>query len=299
MTIHRLEPEQGTVTQTFSRDAPPVLTIDSGDTLIVRTLDARGSLSRPRDPRSPQMFVPRLGHCLTGPIAIRGAEPGMTLAVHLTSFCPTRWGWTRAQAAEGTPAFLVWDLDPDGLTGTTGGIRVGLAPFLGVIGMPPDLPGEHPTTPPRTLGGGNIDCRELVAGSTLYLPVTVPGALLCVGDGHAAQGDGEVSGTAIECGMTSEIQLSLVDDPPLATIHAVTPRGRLTFGFSADLNEAVNDALTAMITWMCALFQVDRTTALALASVAVSLRVTQIVNQTWGAHALLPERALTRTAPSA
>ena len=160
MTIHRLEPGQGTVTQTFSRDAPPVLTIDPGDTLIVRTLDARGSLSRPRDPQSPQMFVPRLGHCLTGPIAIRGAEPGMTLAVHLTSFCPTRWGWTRAQAAEETPAFLVWDLDPDGLTGTTGGIRVGLAPFLGVIGMPPDLPGEHPTTPPPFRRGMRRTCHS-------------------------------------------------------------------------------------------------------------------------------------------
>ena len=112
--------------------------------------------------------------------------------------------------------------------------------------MPPAEPGEHSTTPPRTLGGGNLDCRELVAGSTLYLPVTVPGAALCLGDGHAAQGDGEVSGTAIECGMTSTVTLSLVDEPPLSTIHAVTPAGRLTFGFSAELNEAMTAALNAI-----------------------------------------------------
>jgi acetamidase/formamidase len=100
--------------------------------------------------------------------------------------------------------------------------------------------------------------------------------MLCVGDGHAAQGDGEVSGTAIECGMTSEIQFSLVADPPLGTIHATTPSGKITFGFSQSLNEAMTAALDAMVTWLTLLFEVDRHTALALASVAVSLRVTQV-----------------------
>ena len=98
--------------------------------------------------------------------------------------------------------------------------------------MPPAEPGEHSTRPPRALGGGNIDCRELVAGSTLYLPVTVPEALLCLGDGHAAQGDGEVSGTAIECAMTTEVVVGLEPDPPVPGIHAETPAGRITFGFS-------------------------------------------------------------------
>jgi acetamidase/formamidase len=160
--------------------------------------------------------------------------------------------------------------------------------------MPPAEPGEHPTYPPRSLGGGNIDCRELVAGSTLYLPVTVPEAMLCVGDGHAAQGDGEVSGTAIECGMTSEIRLSLVTESPLPSIHATTPAGKVTFGFSPDLNEAMTAALDAMVTWLTLLLEVDRPTALALASVGVSLRVTQVVNETWGVHALLPDGALGR-----
>jgi acetamidase/formamidase len=132
-----------------------------------------------------------------------------------------------------------------------------------------------------------------VAGSTLYLPVTAPGALLSVGDGHAAQGDGEVSGTAIECGMTTELRLDLVSCAPLDSIHAVTPAGRITFGFDADLNEATAVALAAMVTWMGSLFGIGRAEALAIASVAVSLRVTQVANQTWGVHALLPDGAVT------
>jgi acetamidase/formamidase len=304
MTIHHLEPTPETVTQFFSAAAPAVVTVDPGDTLVVRTLDARGYLERPEraDEQPPTMFTPRRGHCLAGPIAVRGAEPGLVLAVHVQSMRPGVWGWTTAGSDEdlshvlgvtpGPGAFLTWDLDPDRHTGTTNGFAVPLAPFLGVIGMPPAEPGEHSTTPPRALGGGNIDCRELVAGSTLYLPVTVPGAALCVGDGHAAQGDGEVSGTAIECGMTSTMSFSLVTDPPLATIHATTPAGRITFGFSADLNQAMTIALDAMVTWMTAVYDTHRAMALALASVAVSLRVTQVANKTWGVHALLPHQAL-------
>lgn len=305
MAVHSLEPTPGTVTQFFSPAAPAVLTIDPGDDLVVRTLDARGHLERPdrRASDAPKMFNPRHGHCLAGPIAIRGAEPGMTLAVHLRSLRPAAWGFTEAGAHHtdlnqrlgltgGPTAFLVWDLEPDELTGSCGLATTRLAPFLGVIGMPPAEPGQYSTEPPRALGGGNIDCRELVAGSTLYLPVTVPGAMLCVGDGHAAQGDGEVSGTAIECGMTTELTLSLVTDPPLPSIHATTPAGKITFGLSPDLNEAMTTALDAMISWMTQLLEVDRPTALALASVAVSLRVTQVVNDTWGVHALLPDGAL-------
>jgi acetamidase/formamidase len=307
MAAHYLEPTPETVVQFFSPAAPAVLAVDPGDALVVRTLDAQGYLERPdgRGSGVPRMFDPPRGHCLAGPIAVRGAEPGMTLAVQLQSARPGTWGRTEAGSdrsdlnrrlgvADGPSAFLLWDLDPDELTGSCGGVTTRLAPFLGVIGMPPAEPGEHPTYPPRSLGGGNIDCRELVAGSTLYLPVTVPEAMLCVGDGHAAQGDGEVSGTAIECGMTSEIRLSLVTESPLPSIHATTPAGKVTFGFSPDLNEAMTAALDAMVTWLTLLLEVDRPTALALASVGVSLRVTQVVNETWGVHALLPDGALGR-----
>jgi acetamidase/formamidase len=139
-----------------------------------------------------------------------------------------------------------------------------------------------------------VDCRELVVGSTLYLPITVDGALLHVGDGHAAQGDGEVGGTAIECGMTTELVVDLAADAPLDSIHAVTPVGRITFRFSSDLNEATGDALDAMLRWMQQLFNLDRPTALALASTTVDLRVTQVANQTWGVHAVLGHNAVER-----
>lgn len=305
MTEHRLEPRPDTVTDVFSRDRAPVLTVDPGDTLVVRSLDAGGQLARPETPggATPELLLPgRRGHCLVGPIAVRGAEPGTTLAVHLESLRPDTWGYTVAAARDnelnkrlgvvpGDPAWLLWDIE--GRTARNNlGFAVRTAPFLGVIGMPPVEAGEHSTVPPRA-GGGNIDCRELVAGATLYLPVTVPDALLCVGDGHAAQGDGEVSGTAIECGMTTRMRIDLVPDPPVATAHATTPAGRITFGFSADLNEATAQALGAMLDWLQHLFELDRATVLALASPVVDLRVTQVANRTWGVHAVLPDGALT------
>ena len=228
----------------------------------------------------------------------------MTLADHLIALRPDHWGWTGAGLrdnelnrklglTERSPTFLLWELDPEQLVGVNDfGLTTSLAPFLGVIGLPPDEPGEHSTIPPRTHGGGNIDCRELVAGSTLYLPVTVPGAMVCLGDGHAAQGDGEVSGTAIECGMTSEIRLGLVTDAPLRSIHATTRDGKITFGFGKSLNDASIAALDAMVTWLELLFHVDRATAVALASIAVNLRVTQVANDVWGVHAFLADGAI-------
>lgn len=197
--------------------------------------------------------------------------------------------------ADGPRAELLWAVDEQAGTATSDhGLRVPLAPFLGVVGMPPDEPGEHSTVPPRAAGGGNVDCRELVAGSTLYLPVTVPGALLCLGDGHAAQGDGEVGGTAVECAMTTTLVLDLLPPAAVPGVHAVTPAGRVTFGFDADLEAATGEALAAMLTWLEHLLDVDRTTALAHASAAVDLRVTQVANTTWGVHAVLPHGVLTR-----
>jgi acetamidase/formamidase len=305
MAEHRLDPTPETVTDVFSPDLPPVLTVDPGDTLVVRSLDAAGHLERQRTPGEtrPQLFANRRGHCLAGPIAVRGAAPGMMLAVRLVSLRPDDWGWTVAAAVDnplnrrlgvagGPPSWLLWDLDVEkGTARNDRGLTMNLAPFLGVIGLPPAEPGEHSTIPPRA-SGGNIDCRELVAGSTLYLPVTVPGALLCLGDGHGAQGDGEVSGTAIECGMTTELVVDLATDRPIPTTHAVTPAGRITFGFSPDLNEATAQALDAMLGWLQSLFNVDKPTALALASPTVDIRVTQVANQVWGVHAVLPEGVL-------
>jgi acetamidase/formamidase len=305
MAEHRLDPAPGTVTDVFSPALPAVLDIEPGDTVVVRSLDASGYLERQEKPgeQRPQLIREARGHCLAGPIAVRGAEPGMMLAVRLVSLTPDAWGWTvaagrdtplgrRLGLADAPASWLLWDIDAEkGTARSNLGPAVDLAPFLGVIGLPPAEPGEHSTIPPRACGG-NMDCRELVAGSTLYLPVTVPGALLCVGDGHGAQGDGEVCGTAVECAMTSELVIDLATDRPIATAHAETPAGRITFGFSPDLNEASAQALDAMLGWMQTLFGVDKAAALALASPSVNLRVTQIANQVWGVHALLPTGAL-------
>lgn len=304
MTSIELDSTPATSIDFYSAATPPVATLSSGDTLAVHTLDANGHTQRQQTPgEDVAMLLPGgRGHCLVGPIAIEGATPGMTLAVHIDSLRPDDWGFTSAGKADtplnrrlgiDEPASLLWQLDADAATGTNDlGHTVALAPFLGVIGIAPEATGEFSTIPPRSIGGGNIDCRELVAGSTLFLPIAVAGALLYVGDGHAAQGDGEVGGTAIECGMTSRLTLDVIDDAALGSIHATTPAGRITFGFDADLNEATAQALTAMIGWMQQLYGIGKSEALALASVVVSMRVTQIANQTWGVHALLPEGAV-------
>jgi acetamidase/formamidase len=303
MTTHRLDPEPDTTANVFSRAHAAVLTIEPGDTVTVRSLDAGGYLARQNSPGEdqPKMYPNGRGHCLTGPIAVRGAQPGDMLALRLVALRPGEWGWTAAAGldtpvtrrlglADGPPAWLLWELDADAGKGTAdrGFVRA-LAPFLGVMGLAPAEAGEHSTIPPRAASGGNIDCRELVAGSTLFLPVSVPGALLYLGDGHAAQGDGEVGGTAIECPMTTEAVVDLVTGRPLDSIHAETPAGRITFGFDADLNVAMGDALDAMVRWMQVIFSLDQGTALALASTCVDLRVTQVANQTWGVHAVLPD----------
>jgi acetamidase/formamidase len=303
MTTHRLDPAAETTADVFSRDHAPVLAIDPGDTVVVRSLDANGYLARQTSPgeTQPELIPDARGHCLTGPIAVRGAQPGDMLALRLIALRPDNWGWTVAGAmdtpvtrrlglAGGPQSWLLWELDPDSGKGTADrGFTRALAPFLGVMGLAPPEPGEHSTIPPRAVGGGNIDCKELVAGATLFVPVAVPGALLYLGDGHAAQGDGEVGGTAIECAMTTEAVVDLVTGRPLTAIHAETPAGRITFGFDADLNVAMGDALDAMTDWMTTLFGLDKAAALALASTCVDLRITQVANQTWGVHAVLPD----------
>lgn len=312
MARHAVQASHATTTEVFSSAIAPVLTVEPGDSIVVGSLDASGYLARQRHPGDEQrrMFPARRGHCLTGPIAVTGARPGQVLCVRFVSLRPAEWGWTVAAArdnrltrrlgvADGPPSWILWDIDADRRVAVSDtGYEMALAPFLGVVGMPPAEPGEHSTVPPRAAGGGNIDCRELVAGATLYLPVTVPDALLCVGDGHAAQGDGEVAGTAIECPMTTEIVVDLIADPPLPGIHAVTPAGRITFGFSKDLDEAMGDALDAMLTWMQRLYGLDKAAALALASPAVDLRITQVANDVWGVHAVLPGDGLKRRSSS-
>ena len=158
--------------------------------------------------------------------------------------------------------------------------------------MPPDEPGIHSTAPPRA-SGGNIDCKELVAGTRLFLPIPVDGALLSAGDGHAAQGDGEVSQLAIEAPVERAVlTLSLRDDLELETPIAWTPEAWLTFGFDEDLDEAAALAIEGMLELMGREHGFERREALALASVVVDLRVTQMVNGVRGIHARLAHDAL-------
>lgn len=313
MPQHELEPGPTTLHGRFSRELPPTLTIDPGDTVVLSTLDALWSLEPPTEDGSPhRAYEPRRegiddGHALIGPIAVRGAQPGMTLEVELRSLRTGPWGWTRAGlratplterlGVAGQPARLLWDLDREaGVARDQFGHAAPLRPFLGVIGLAPVEAGLHPTWPPRR-EGGNLDCRELVAGSRLLLPIAVPGALLSVGDGHAAQGDGEVSGTAIECAMERvELVVRLHEELAIETPRAETPAGTLTLGVHESLDEAAHIALDAMVGLIAEREGMSRSQALALASVVVDLRVTQIVNAgVRGVHALLPTGALAKT----
>jgi acetamidase/formamidase len=291
----------------FDPDLPPAATVDPGETVRFATLES-GWSPDPFDVtdldgrRRHPAWTPDCGHALTGPVAVRGARAGQVLRVRIAAVEPAGWGTTFANARPTAynqrygltgPAVHRWTLDPVAGTGRNQhGHTVALRPFLGVIGMPPAEPGRHSTIPPRP-HGGNLDCRELVAGSTLWLPIPVDGALLSVGDGHAAQGDGEVSGTAIECPMDRvDLTLSTVDDFPVTGPVARTPAGWVTMGLGDTVDDAVFEALNAMFDLLGRLHGVSRPDAVALASVAVDLRVTQIVNQVVGAHAVLPPGAL-------
>ncbi len=308
MTTYDLDPERRTLHGHFSRDLAPVLTIDPGDTVRFRTLDVTWGEAAPagatvgikpdgltRDPELDR------GHALVGPVAVRGAEPGMALEVNIGALRPGPWGttWTSHRQpwyrdlGVSERSETRWTMDDARVFATSvRGQRVRLRPFLGVMGNAPAAPGVHPTSPPRAVGG-NIDCRELISGSTLWLPVEVAGALFSTGDGHALQGDGEVAGTAIECPFEqAECTFALRPDLHLRTPRAQTPVGWLTCGFGATLDEATAVALGTMLDLMVELYGLPRDDALTLASLVVDLRVTQFVTGVQGAPAVRPFAAL-------
>lgn len=306
MTLHTLEPDEDTLIDHFDRAASPVLTIEPGDTVRYRTLDAGWNL----EPHSaPGQFTKRLrseprGHALVGPVFVNGASPGGVLEIRIDRLVPGSWGWTRSGGADeelyrrlGVVPELhwqLWSIDARaGIATDQAGRHVGLHPFLGVMGNTPAAPGWHATAPPRPTGG-NLDCAELNEGTTLYLPIAVEGALFSCGDGHARQGDGEVSGTAIECPMeVAELTFTLRDDMEIRTPWVRTPGAWLTIGVGGNLDAATFEALNAMLDLLQARLDAPRAEALALASVVVDLRVTQIVNAgVVGAHAVLRDEDL-------
>ena len=299
---HEVPLERRTLHGHFSTTLPPILTIDSGDTIAFSCLDAGWTQENGEkfEPREEELDD---GHALIGPVEIRGARAGQTLEIRIDRVRVGSHGVTHAGGwstplndylgvSEGNHE-VSWTLDADaGVGRDEAGREIDLDPFPGVLGMPPPEPGVHPTGPPRRCGG-NIDCKELVAGTKLYLPIPVDGGLFSAGDGHARQGDGEVSQTAIECPLERlELTLSVLDEPRLETPIAWTPAAWLTFGFDEDLDEAAGAATAAMLELMERNLGLGRRDALAFASVLVDLRVTQIVNGVKGVHAALRHDAI-------
>lgn len=308
MTHHLIPLERTALIGSFTAEAVPVVSIRSGDTLRFQTLDAGwGTGNSNKDRFKPYARRENLdsGHALIGPIYVEGAKQGMILALTFNEIIPGPYGFTAAghypnwqnqklRLTEYEELVLDWKLN-DIRREATCQIRDQLytlvpRPFMGIVGMPPEPTGVHSTWPPRFCGG-NIDCKELVAGSTLYLPIPVDGAYLAIGDGHALQGDGEVSCQAIECPMDLvDVTVHLIDEKALANPRANTPEGWITFGFDQNLDEATVQALDGMLDLMGELFGLNRVEAIALGSSVVDLRITQIANGTKGVHACLPHR---------
>ncbi len=273
---------------------PPLATVGSGDEVEFDCLDAsNGQLTA--ESRTEDLATLEFDRVdqVTGPVAVEGAEPGDTLQVDLLEFVAADWGWTAS-----IPGFgLLADDFPDGrykvtrLDGTDRaefwpGVRVPIAPFCGELGVAPAT-GPLSTIPPD-VHGGNMDTRHLVAGSTLFLPVFLAGANFSIGDGHATQGDGEVSGTAIETPMRARVRLTVRRDLHVTApefLAAPDPHAALrdgaryaTDGIGPDLMEAARGAVRRMIEWMGREHGLAPMEAYLLCSVAVDLRISEIVD---------------------
>jgi acetamidase/formamidase len=314
--IHELPLERRTLHGHFSPDLEPVLTVDPGDSVSFSVPDAAWSVVPvPLDDRGNPVRGEREtvvdvdpvldeGHALVGPIAVRGARAGGTLAVRIDEVRVGPYGWggaggwsaplnDRLGVSDGDHVMLAWEIDDDRRTARDHrGREVTLRPFLGVIGMPPPEPGVHSTAPPRRWGG-NLDCAELVPGSTLFLPIPVEGGLLSLGDAHGRQADGELSTIALECPVErGRVTLDLHEGPELTNPLARVDGAWITFGVDEDLDEAAAQAVDGMLDLMRREHGIERREALALASLVVDLRVTQVVNGVRGAHAVLRDDAI-------
>jgi acetamidase/formamidase len=291
-TIHHAQSHIG-----WDNAFAPVLRVAPGEQVEFEVFEASGGQL------SPQSVVDDVGRMdfgrinpVTGPVFIEGAEPGELLKVTLLSFKPSGWGWTANIPGFGLladefkePALQLWSYDPDTLAPALFGSwgRVPLKPFTGTIGVAPAAPGLHSIVPPRRVGG-NLDVRDIAAGTELYLPVEVSGALFSVGDTHAAQGDGEVCGTAIESPMSVALQFDLIKNTPQAFPRFVTPgpvtrhldaKGyEVTTGIGPDLMEAARAAVRGMVELLAARHGMPPVQAYMLCSVCGDLRISEIVD---------------------
>lgn len=309
-THYYLKPERSTLHGVFSRDLPPALTVDSGDVVHIQTLDVSWGLENHTSTMAPRRkFEPRdretdQGPALCGPIAITDAQPGQVLEIRIEAITTANWGWTWAggrgffntdlnrelQVNALPDEVLLWELDPVAKTGRNQfGQVVALDPFPGTIGMPLDESGHQSGWFPRRTGG-NMDCPALTVGSVLYLPIAVSGGLLSVGDGHAAQGHGEIGGTAIECPFEDiSLRLILRRDLTLQSPFIVTKNSLIALGFAEQLDTAIHDAVNAMLDYLQTKTRMNRAMLLGMLSAVADVRVTQLVNRVQGAHVVLPD----------
>jgi acetamidase/formamidase len=310
MTHHRLAPDVGTVHWGwFDAALEPVLTIESGDRVTVQTVSGgMANLPGPGFHVPPELHrihakVERRmpGHILTGPIAVRGAQPGDVLEIRILDVQLRQdWGYTYVRPLAGAlpndfTAFeqMIVRLDQARNVGILPwGTELPLRPFFGVMGVaPPPAWGMISTIQPRA-HGGNLDNKELIPGSTLYLPVHVEGGRLSLGDGHAVQGDGEVCTTAIETALEGTFEIVLRKDLAIRYPQAETPTHVITMGMDPDLDDAAQAALRRMIDYVTAHSELSRQQAFMLMSLAADVRVTQLVNEHKGIHVMLPKSAL-------
>jgi acetamidase/formamidase len=276
----------------WDRALPPAAEVAPGEELELVLADCfDGQL----DERATASDVARLdlsrGNPLTGPVRVHGARLGDALAVELLDVAVGEVGWTTVLPGFGlladdfpTPHVVVSEVGEEGIR--FGDLaRLPLAPFLGTLGVAPSAPGVHGVIPPRHVGG-NLDCRDVAPGATLLLPVEVEGALLSAGDGHAAQGDGEVCGTAVEVASTARLRVDVRRGaaPPAPQLElpprTPAPSGarHVTMGVGPGLEAGARDAVRAMIEWLDRTRRLAPVDAYALCSVAGHLRIAEIVD---------------------
>jgi acetamidase/formamidase len=291
-TIHRAQHHFG-----WNRDFPPALVAKPGETVHFECLDSSaGQLGAAATLETLAALDFGRINPVSGPVYVEGAEPGDALKVTLRKFVPSGVGWTANIPGFGLladhfkePALHVWTYDATSLSPALYGPggKVPLKPFAGTIGVAPAEPGLHSVVPPRRVGG-NLDIRDLGEGVTLYLPVEVEGALFSIGDTHAAQGDGEICGTAIESRMDVELTLDLVKDACLESPRFTTPGPvarhldgagyEVTTGVGPDLMTGAREAVMRMIDLICAEHGLAPVDAYMLASVCGDLRISEIVD---------------------
>jgi len=301
----------------YSAHAKPVLTVHSGETVRMQTLSTCGSNERLEEEGVAAADIPSYnadiyrevtdkgpgGHILTGPVAIEEAEPGDVLEVQIlkidldTPFACNGFGAGRGFLPNDYPYSKrkIIPLDRAKMIGHFApGIEIPLHPFFGSMGVaPPESAGRYDSAPPW-MHAGNMDNKELVAGTTLYIPVHAKGALFEAGDGHAGQGNGEVDITAMETFLSGTFRFVVHKDQHLLWPRAETPTSYISMGFSPDLNEATKLAVRDMINFLVDVKHLSRDEAYMLTSVAVDVDITQLVDGNVGVHAICPKNIFTK-----